>query len=247
MTRRRGLIGLALMLGCTPELEPIHWDAVDIEALREAIANPTGIVDEASADEVGAAVVQRNEPYRVLSDYLHGVFVGDMSGDEGPVWVLPQALDGTSVYLIVACPGPLGADAPPFSRGSVRVDSPTLDAEVVSTFAVQGQLRLSFTACEIADYTFDGVAPAFHTAEPLALGFVPTLDFFRADQPDAVFELHEPVLWDASDRISVLFELDSGETLTLDWLAAQVELRLRGRNGELICTIAGSSLECVPP
>ena len=26
---------LGLLLGCTPELQPIRWDAVDIEALRD--------------------------------------------------------------------------------------------------------------------------------------------------------------------------------------------------------------------
>ena len=58
---------LAFVLGCTPELEPIHWDAIDIDALREAIANPTGTVDEASVEQVADAIVQRSGAYRATN------------------------------------------------------------------------------------------------------------------------------------------------------------------------------------
>jgi len=64
---------------------------------------------------------------------------------------------------------------------------------------------------------------------------------------DRAYELREPVLWSAGDRVSALFELSSGETLALDWHLTTTELRLRGRNGELVCTIAGGSLECALP
>jgi hypothetical protein len=79
--------------------------------------------------------------YRAIAGYLHAVFIGAESGAAGPPWVVPQALHGTSVYVLVACPGPLDADWDPFTHGSMRVDSPTLDADVISTFAIRGQLR----------------------------------------------------------------------------------------------------------
>jgi hypothetical protein len=240
---------LALALGCTPELEPIHWEAIDVAALRQAIAQPTGTVDEANAQAVGGAIVQRNEPYRVLADYLHTVFVGAESGDRQrqPPWVAPQALAGTSVYLLVACPGPLGDFEQPFTHGSMRVDSPTLDGDVLSTIGVRGQLRLSFAACELGEYMFEGAARAFVDTDPSELGLVPELAVARLDQLDAAYQLREPVLWDAADRVSALFELSSGETLVLDWYVAQLGLRLRGRNGELICTVVDDSLDCMPP
>ena len=244
---RRLCATLVLALGCTPELEPIRWQPIDIDALRQAIAEPTGFVDEASANEVAAAIVQRNEPYRVLAEYLHGVFMGAEAGEVGPPWLVPQALAGTSVYVMVACPGPLDDFAEPFAHGSMRIDSPTLDAEVISTFAVRGQLRLSFTACEIDEYVFEGTARAFHDSDPHELGLTPELDVAWLAQPDQPYTLREPVLLDAAGRVSALFELSSGETLALDWYVTQVELHLRGRNGELLCTIVDSSLDCVPP
>lgn len=247
MTRQ--WLGLfALALGCTPELEPIRWDGIDVAGLRQAIASPTGIVDEASADEVAAAIVQRQEPYRVLSDYLHQVFESDVEDAAGPTWVIPQALDGTSVYVLVACPGPLGDEAPPFSQGSMRIDSPTLSADLISTFAIRGQLLLSFSNCMIDDYSFNGVAPAFHDSELRELGVVPQLEVVRDGGGEPSYALREPILVDAAaERVSALFELDSGDTLALDWSPTQLALRLRGRDGALVCTIVGELLECVPP
>lgn len=238
----------ALILGCTPELEPIRWDAIDVAELRDAIANPTGTVDEASADEVAAAIVERHEPYRVLADYLHQVFADDDADADDPVWVIPQALDGTSVYVIVACPGPLGGDAPAFSQGSMRIDSPTLSADLIATFAIRGQLQLSFRNCVIADYSFNGVAPGFHDGERRDIGVVPRLEVVDELSGESVSELREPILIDAaSGRVSALFELSSSDTLTLEWSATELALRLRGRNGALICTILGELLDCVPP
>jgi hypothetical protein len=236
-----------LALGCTPELEPIRWEAIDVEALREAIAQPTGDVDEATSNEVGAAIVQRHEAQRVLAEYLHSVFVGAESGDQQPPHVAPQALDGTSVYLLVACPGPLGDYEQPFAHGSMRVDSPTLDAEVLSTLFVRGQLRSSFSDCRIDEYVFDGVARIFIDTEPSELGFVPELEVVRLRTPDEPYELREAMLWDAAGRVSALFELRSGKTLVLDWHVHEPELRLRGRNGELLCAVVGGSLKCDPP
>jgi hypothetical protein len=226
---------LGLLLGCTPELEPIRWDSIDVEALRDAIAHPTDTVDEASANEVAAAIVSSHEARRVLADYLHSVF----TNSESPPRVVPQALSGTSAYVLVACPGPLDSEPAPFTHGSMRIDAPILDVEVLSSLEIPGQLRTSFTACEIADYVFEGVARVFHGRDPYELALLPELEF-GAD------ELREPMLATV-ERVSALFELSSGETLVLDWYATQVELHLRGRNGEMLCTIEGGSFHCVPP
>jgi hypothetical protein len=247
MSRRCVLLLLGLVLGCTPELEPIRWEQVDVDALREAIANPTGLVDERNTDEVAGTIVQREAPYRVLSSYLQAVFAGAQPDRAAPVWVVPQALDGTSVYVLVACPGPRDAEAAPFRYGSMRIDSPTLDDDVISTLGIRGQLRLSFAACEVDDFTFEGIAPAFHDSDPQEFGFVPNLEVMRSDAPGSIYQLREPIFWGAADRISALFELSSGETLVLDWYAGGSALRLRGRNGELNCAVADQSLECVPP
>lgn len=239
---------LVVALGCTPELEPIHWEAIDMDALREAIARPTADVDEANSNEVGAAIVQHHEAQRVLAEYLHTVFLGAESGDRQPPYVAPQALDGTSVYLLVSCPGPLSdAHQQPFAHGSMRVDSPTLDAEVLSTLFVRGQLRSSFEDCRIGEHVFDGVARVFIDTEPIELGFVPELEVVRLRTPNEPYQLREPMLWDAADRVSALFDLRSGETLVLDWSVDEPGLRLRGRNGELICSRVGGSLDCNPP
>jgi hypothetical protein len=244
MSRAFWLLGLAL--GCTPELQPVRWQPIDIEALRDAIAHPTGIVDEASANEVAAAIVASHEARRVLAEFLHLVFVDSELRAGAPPWVESQALAGTSVYVLVACPGPLAGDAAPFTHGSMRVDAPILDVDVISTLAIPGQLHASLVGCEIADYVFEGVARAFHDSEPGELAMVPELRSWSMRWPDEVHELREPMLA-THERVSALFELSSGETLVLDWYATQIELHLRGRNGEMICTIVGGSLDCVPP
>lgn len=236
-----------LVLGCTPELEPIHWEAIDVEALHDAIERPTGAVDEATSNEVGQTIVQRHEAQRVLAEYLHTVFVGAKPGERQPPHVVPQALDGTSVYLLVSCPGPLGGDHQPFAHGSMRVDSPTLDAEVLSTLFVRGQLRSSFESCRIGEHVFDGVARLFIDTEPIELGFVPQLEVVRLRTSDEPYELSESMLWDAAGRVSALFELRSGATLVLDWSMHDPKLRLRGRNGELSCALVGASFKCNPP
>lgn len=254
--RPRSALGLSLALaamlfGCRPQLEPIRWQPLDIEALREAVAHPTGFVDEAAANEVAYAVVAGHESYRALSGFLHQVFAEPepgASGDTGPVWVVPQALSGTSVYLLVACPGPDLDPGQPFAHGSLRIDSPSLDADVVATWAIEGQVRLGFDGCRIGDLVFDGSGPFYHASEPFELGFAPTLEVVDLAAPELPpIEIAEPLLWDPLDQVSAVFELESGETLVLDWRATDLELLLRGVNGALTCTIVDAELVCEPP
>jgi hypothetical protein len=233
---------LLLLAGCSPQLEPIRWQGVDIDALREAIANPTGVVDETSANEVADEIVISADAYQAVSSYLHDVFLTEPGEHLAPAWVLPQALDGTSIYLLVACPG--DGDAPPFSAGSIRIDSPTLTAEVVSTFDVRGQLLLSFEGCEIGPATFDGSSRVYRDLELGEFAVEPDIDVAFEDQ---TITLDRPILWDVGGEVHVLYELDSGDTLVLEWASAELELRLRGVNGSLVCTAGLDELECMAP
>lgn len=247
------MLSLTLVSGlaCTPDLAPIEWDAVDIEALRNAIANPTGIVDEASSKEVADSIVEGSEAYRLLAAFIHAVFVADegTSPDASVVWVVPQALGGTSVYALVACPGDSLDGEASFANGFLRVDSPTITADLISTFAIEGSILLGFSACQIGDYVFDGGGPAYHGTAPVELAFVPTqgLRSTRGEDQTLVLSLDEPVMWELGGAVSLLFTLSSGATLALDLDPLSAELQLRGVNGALTCEITPDGLVCTTP
>ncbi len=248
MTRlEAALLVTILVLACTPELEPIHWPALDIEGLREAIANPTGVVDEASTNEIADEIVNDGRARQLLSEFIHEVFVEAQDSDAGPIWVAPRALAGTSVYVLVACPGPELVDEDGFAHGFMRVDSPILDAELISTFEIRGQLLLSFSACQIGDLVFEGSARAHHDLEAREVAFDPDIEHVELGRDGHTGELDEPVLWTGTDWISALFELESHDTLVLEWRPKTTELRLRGRTGALVCEVVDDELSCVPP
>ncbi|GEM_PF-6700871 len=238
-------------LACVPELEPIRWEAIDIEALRDAVASPTGIVDEQSTQEIADSLVRDNDAYQVLAQYIRAVFSATASPDgPGPRWLIPQALGGTSIYALVACPGTeLDGGEFSFANGFMQIDSPTLTAELVSSFEVSGDLLLSFVGCRIGELVFDGGAPAHYVSDPIEIGVIPRdlrYELLGSDEP---YTIEQPLLWSESDQLSLLFTLDSGETLALDWQGDGDELdaELRGANGSLICSLLESGLSCVPP
>jgi hypothetical protein len=241
--RRAASILAVALLACTPELEPIRWQGFDADELREAFASPTGVVDEDSANEVAEAIVELEQPYRVLEAYLRLVFAAAEGGDGAAAIRVPRAVEGTNVYLLIACPGPAGSE--PFEHGRVRIDSDRLTLAALEQLTIEGQVLLTFEACEIDGWVFEGGGPGHYFAETAELLATPTLTAERLAD-GALFEVVEPIFY-GSDQASALFTLGSGETLTLDWFTDVDELRLRGRNGALLCTTAGGELSCAPP
>ncbi len=229
---------LLMLASCSPQLEPIRWEGQDVEALREAIAEPTGVVDRASIRELAGNVARSADAYWSIARHLREVFLTAPSERSEPAWVIAQARGGTSVYLLVACPG--DGDAPPFSAGSFRVDSPTLSAELVSTFEVRGELLLSFEDCQVGRSTFDGSAWVDRELDELAVVPELTVNF-----DEHVIELDRAFLWDTRGELQLLYELDSGETIIVEWSRPDRALRLRGANGSRGCRItADDRLNC---
>ena len=133
------VLGAALALACAPDVEPIRWDELDIDALREQLDNPTGEVTQASADEVAAEIVRNRAAYLAISDYLDRVFLEPEAGRLEPLEPLDvgaQQAEGTSVFALFACPGedPAATDVG-FAHGTMRVDSPRLTRELVEALA----------------------------------------------------------------------------------------------------------------
>ncbi|PRQ05439.1 hypothetical protein ENSA5_02600 [Enhygromyxa salina] len=244
---RAALVLFALVSGlaCLPDPAPIQWAPVDIEALREQLANPSGEVSEATTDEVAARFVRRREAHRAIGNYIHGVFAGEGEGASAR-FVTPRALSGTSVYALVACPGPdLRAADVGFAYGAIRLDSPTLTEELIASRSFGGDLLLSFSGCQIAGFTFDGSAPAHFDDDRLELAVDLNIDY-RNEAAGIERSLSEPLLVGLA-WTKILFTLESGDTLTIEWAPLELSLELVGANGSLTCEVVGAGLDCEPP
>lgn len=228
---------------CLPQPAPVEWDALDTEALREQIANPTGEVTDATIDEVTAIVVADLPAYRTITSFLLLGLIQPFSADAAPAWVFPQALNGTSVYALLACPGEdVNAQDVGFAYGWMRVDSPTLTQALIESRSLGGDLQLSFEACRIGEYTFNGPAPAHFDEDRPDLGVGMQISY-TAQLAAREGVLDQSLLID-DDGAHVVFTLASGQTLTLEWSPLTLTLELLGTNGALVCEVIDDALEC---
>lgn len=244
-----GLIGSA----CLPNLEPITWELLDVEALRDAIAHPDGLVTATTANEMAHEIIANREVDVTLSTYFDNVFIESAPSEPEPAAPpTPAHASGTSLYALVACPGALlDASDVGFTHGTMRVDSGSIHGKLDDPRQIVDDMQLSFESCEIGRYVIDGVARAHHDPERAQILIAPALEVF--DQVSgATGRLTLPMIFDWSDPvmgvgalISVLITLESGKTLVLE--IEGTELRLRGSNGALVCTIMLGNLGCVPP
>lgn len=234
--------------GCKREVEPARWNAIDLEALRDSIDAPTGTVDEDSVSEIARDFVRAELPLDALLGLIEDVFT--MSEQDGGVhaWRMPR-LEGTNVFVEVSCPGPaLSEPVLDFSEGRLRVDSPSLSEEYAETFHIEGDFLLSLDACRVDAFRYEGQSPGHYVVESRTLA----LDFaweWEDLEDDGQGNVGSQVLWEIGQRVSLLYTLDDGDTVVIEWTRSEAEFEIRGRNGSFACSTGGDPPEpmCTAP
>lgn len=239
------VLALSGCLGCLPDPEPVHWDALDMDALRDALANPTAEVTKATTAEAAARVVSGQAAFREFSRFILGRFL-PLPGDAGGDWVIPQALDGTSVYAMLACPGEDPTAIGHFEHGYMRLDSPTLTQALIESRSFGGDLQLGFRNCRIGQFVYEGAIPAHLDAERVEIGLNPENVRYRDLVKGEEGTLSSPSLIGLL-QTQQLLTLGSGRTLTLISQPFILTLQLVGTNGTLVCEILDREFVCTPP
>lgn len=154
-----------------------QWDLLDVDGLRSTLDNPTArFADDPALDALRDALTNPapesslDDAANALLDFLEGN--GDDGGEEGGGEEgglseeggegEGQLGSGTTAYLRVACPGPNDTLDSEFEFGHIRVDGPRLTREVIESFAIEGDLLLSFVDCSVDGLTYSGLAPAHY-------------------------------------------------------------------------------------
>lgn len=256
MNRDIVVLGLIGCVGCLPNPEPVHWEAFDVDALRDALANPTAAVTEATITEAAANVAAGQAAFRELGTFIADTFLslaGDASG-HGVIpqaipqahWVIPQALDGTSVYAMLACPGEDPGAIGLFEHGYMRLDSPTLTQELIESRSFGGDLQLEFFDCEIGQFSYVGAVPAHFDVERLEVGLNPENVRYRdlVKGEDGMLSSRSLI---GLEQTQQLLTLESGGTLSLISQPFILTLQLVGTNGTLVCVIIDDEFVCTPP
>ena len=256
MTRWRvgsslALVGLAV-LGCTPTPAMPEVEAIEVEALREAFANPTAPVTEANAIAVADEVIAKQAVYEVVADYLGRVFESEGEAVEGHV-VLAQTSDPdtATVYLLFACPGDsLDNEDVGFAFGTMRLDAEALTPNVTQAAAFTGHGSIAFDKCQLEDLELDGDAPIYRDPETEEMLVDPTIDFVEVDGligTQSLRALDNALQFLPNDQTNVLYTVADG-TLVLESDSLADEVRLRGTNGSLVCSVGeGEAFGCEPP
>lgn len=238
-------IALIGCVGCLPDPEPVRWDAFDLDALRDALANPTAPITDQTLVEAADLAAPPRLAYVELSRFVVQTLLS-LAGDGGGKWVIPQALDGTSVYAMLACPGEDPDGMAYFEHGYMRLDSPTLTQELIESRSFGGDLQLSFVDCQVGQFNFAGNVPAHLDREQLEVGLGVDDAAYRDLVTGEDGKLGWPTLI-AIDRSKQLLTLSSGETLALIWQPFLPTLQLIGANATLVCEVIDGELVCTPP
>lgn len=251
-TQNIRVVALIGCVGCLPDPEPVHWDAVDMDALRDALANPTAAVTEATTAEASANVASGQAAYRELGTFIADTFLslaGDASGN-GVIphahWVIPQALDGTSVYAMLACPGEDPDAIGHFEHGYMRLDSSTLTHELIESRSFGGDLQLEFFDCQIGQFSYVGAVPGHFDVERLEVGLNPEKVTYRdlVKGEDGMLSSRSLIGLEQTQQLLIL---GSGGTLSLISQPFILTLQLVGTNGILVCVIIDDEFVCTPP
>lgn len=243
------LPGLALPgLGCEPQLEPIRWQPLDVEALRREFSSPTGELTEANLNEVESVLNEQSGSVETLGTFVADRLVAENGKLTGP-WVMPRSLTGTSVYALLACPGSeLDPGEVDFAHGHIRLDSPTLTPEVVEALEFRGDLLLTFVECELNQLVVGGEARAHLDAsralvvpELRVTPLAPSLSG-REAVPPVIIE-HPLALGEST--VEVLLALSSGDTVVVEFADESTEAS--GVDGEVPCTNDEGEFNCPAP
>jgi hypothetical protein len=220
---KRGSWTLVVMVGCG-EVEPVHWDPLDVAAIEQQLDAPTALLTEAALDELLASPVGDLSIVEAL--LALGRFPIEQLEGTMPEQPRGLDLDGTQLYVRVACPGPTEvAPDPEFRYGSISLYSERLAAEVLDELTVRGDVYGLVRDCTVGALEVDGAMRVNYddVADRLAIGFDATVD---GRDFDAV------VVDD--QRVRVLYTDATGGTLTIEQ-GSPPAFTIRGRDRQVEC------------
>lgn len=228
---------------CKRDVDPVQWDALDLEEMRDRMDEPTAAATQQNVNEVAEQFIRDREALEAVFQFIEDAFeTGDGGAGDGPAYIRPR-LEGTNVFVKFSCLGDdLAAPVLDFSQGHLRLDSPSLSEEFAETFFVEGAFLLGFSECRLGRFEYAGDSPGHYVVEDLTLA----IDFDWAwtnhdEETEGVFDYE--VLWDIGQRFQLLTQLGSGETMVVEWSLLEVDFAIRGSDGEFACTIDPNSLE----
>ncbi|HSC89834.1 MAG TPA: hypothetical protein VLC09_21305 [Polyangiaceae bacterium] len=177
--------------GCQPEVSHLSWNSLDQEEIDRALDEPTGTLPLREEPEILREVEARLPALLDASRFLSTVMqvaidVGSSDAnarmDELPeVTEGPKSADqtwGTSLYLRIACPGDFESPVTDFSRGEVRLDSPSLTTLDLRELRSGGEFLLSFGECRFGKTQLDAQIPGRYLLNAERLGY------FASPDPD---------------------------------------------------------------
>jgi hypothetical protein len=238
------LLGL-LVVACNGDTKAITWAPLDIEQLEEDVESPTAALDEANLAELFETPVEEVQLVKGLLGISRLLIDTAGEGDmESITRDLDVNLEGTQVYLRIACTGPIDViPDPEFRYGSLTVYSAGLSQAVIDTWGAQGDMLGVLEGCVIGRYTLDGRMRMYYDTIRNLLGVDFEIEWSReggsgnftlpaTDQRDPLDE--------TAGRGRVLFTTEAGETLVIEqnFDLGPTEYIVRGADDEVVCDSA---------
>jgi hypothetical protein len=232
------LLAVCLSPGCTPGFSPISWDDLDYEEMTEKLNNPTGSVDinsmgQVSNELLAVSAATNSFDSRVQAalsalgeepERTEGALVGTKHG----------ALEGTNVFVKIACPGADLADpSSDFSDGYIRLDSPTLTEESISA----GGILVTFHECVAGEVYLNGECAAYYSTDPFTFALDLSLHLIYGELDlDTSAQLSYD---DAKLRVALSVNNETTVTVDADLGASLGTFTVTGTNGTFSCSLNG--------
>ncbi len=238
--------------GCTGGFEPVSWEPVDAEGIRDSFELPTGIV---GPETLEAAIGYAETLGLFIGAVNHGLTPAETESSNGVVngelAVIEGALvTGTNAYLKISCPGE-DSENPvvDFSHGHIRLDSSSLTAvqegRALPQWDLNGHGLLNFVSCDLNAVVFSGVSPFFVDTDNASLVIQMAMSATTGDVSSTV----DIALIMENGGIAFSFPDALGDNVSVSYLETGEGLvfSVKGTNGAYSCLVAGGGVECSDP
>lgn len=246
MERTLVCLSLITLLGATlascgkgqPRLR--NWEALDLEATHQRIAEPTAVIDaDLLQDVVRNAVKDLVYPaVRDMAGQLRRVFpefvgrAGDFATDQAPL-----SIEGAQAFLKISCPGPdLSAPDTSFEHGFVRIDAPDIDSKSIK----EGDLQLTFSECGVGEAWLDGISSAFYSLERGGLLIDLRLDA-RVKGVEPSLDVEALI---SSAGLEVAIDVGQLGSVVLSLQGLPDTIKVRAANLTFTCSISSNEASC---
>lgn len=158
------LLALCALTGCGgTDVTLLTWDAIDPDQVESKLAAPTATVDDldGAIAEIGDQLAEWLKTLGRAGFDLYDA-IDDPDETVPTVYEAPEDDgEGTQFYARIACPGPDGdGPDPDFAFGSIRLDSPILDApKAGESLSIAGPIFLTFDDCRAGKALLVGGIP----------------------------------------------------------------------------------------